>query len=208
MLLRFSDCELMRPAVICIFICFSHAKSDACETNLEVTSAPAHHLVQVDRPDFHAWFRALDVDTNLTLETNTWSAVVRVPDRRWHALAVTCCGGDEEREATLEIPGLGYKTVIYTFGTTIKTSSDGRIMWSDCNMTLIDIPGAVPDMQDDLSDQGPKWVISLVVCLICIAVMAHFAWISVGFRHCHRKAVAEQQVYSHLQKMTDPETLS
>ncbi|XP_037798702.1 uncharacterized protein LOC119593733 isoform X2 [Penaeus monodon] len=179
---------LLRLTLVLNFFYFSQASADECKSNYEFTSLNEHHFLHVDRPDFLTWFKALDVDTNITFETNTSTGVVHVPDGRWYMLGVRICGGEEA--ILLNIPGLRYKTVLNSLMTRsfwIKTSSDGRVMWASCNMTLIDTPGA-------LKDQRPGWIVSLLVSLLSVAVMAYFAWLVVRSRL--RTAVGEKQVDS------------
>ncbi|XP_047471318.1 uncharacterized protein LOC125026767 isoform X2 [Penaeus chinensis] len=188
---------LLRRTLILCFFYVSQANLDECNSNYEFTSPNEHHFLHVDRPAFHAWFKALDVDSNITFETDASASVVRVPDGRWYMLGVRVCGGEEE--AVLTIPGLRYKTVLNSLRTRsfrLKTSSDGRVMWTNCNMTLIDIP-------DALKDQRPRWIVSLSVSLLCVAVMACFAWLVVRSRPWNRPAVGGKRVdslaYSELQ---------
>ncbi|XP_063593095.1 uncharacterized protein LOC134770151 [Penaeus indicus] len=188
---------LLRLTLILIFFYVSQANLDECNSNSEFTSPNEHHFLHVERPDFHAWFKALDVASNITFETNASTSVVHVPGGRWYMLGVRVCGGEEE--AVLTIPGLRYKAVLNSLRTRsfrIKTSSDGRVKWTNCNMTLIDIP-------DALKDQRPKWIISLLVSLLSIGLMAYFAWLVVRSRHGNRSATGEKRVdilaYSELQ---------
>nr|XP_027232340.1 uncharacterized protein LOC113823840 [Penaeus vannamei] len=105
-------------------------------------------------------------------------------------MGVEECGGEEQQEVVLNIPGLRYKTVLYS--PTIKTSSDGRVMWVNCNMTLSDSPNG-------LKDSRRWWILSLAVSLLSVTVIGYFAWLVV--RH-HRGGQGKRVfslAYSQLQ---------